>query len=193
MYLPEPAWSETVTVTRAGAAHTVDGAAYDPDQRQLFLPAGVDVRQGDVIGVRSLTRRVEVEPSLWLGAGVVVTLEEAPSFLPDLGTLYRLTSGHFDTASGQYVDAARMPLWTGACSVEVETLGSEVDVAEQRVTVQPLTVQLPLEVTDVKPGDVFRVTSSRDVRLTSLDLTVLRVESGSTALTRVVRVIENQG
>lgn len=195
MYGGRPAWTDLVTITRPdGTELSHHRAAWDPDQRQLYLLPGAVVARGDVVTVRDLTRRVTEVPQVWLGAGVVVTLEDAPPFLPDLGTLYRQTPGGFNRVTRTYVDPGLNPIWSGPCSLKAESvLGFDADVAEQQITVQPFAVTVPLDLVDVRPDDVFKVTSSRDPWLTGRPLTIVRVEGGTEEQGRIVRVTDNQG
>jgi hypothetical protein len=59
--------------------------------------------------------------------------------------------------------------------------------------VQPFTVQVPLEVTDIRPDDQFRVTSSQDPRLITRVLEVTRVKAESMAVKREFTAVDNQG
>lgn len=182
---------EAVTVLRTGARVP---ALYDPAERRLYFSAVVDVVRGDAVTVRNLVRRIVEVPQVWLTAGAVLQLEDAPPFLPDLGTLYRQTPGGFNRATDTYDEPGLDPVWTGPCSLKAESvLGGDVDVAEQQVNVQRFLVTVPLELVDVRPDDVFKVTTSRDPWLPGRPLTAVRVEGGSEEQGRVVHVIDNQG
>lgn len=182
---------EAVAVLRTGARVQ---ALYDPAERRLYLSTVVDVVRGDAVTVRNLVRRIVEVPQVWLTAGTVLQLEDGPPFLPDLGTLYRESAGGFNRATDTYDEPGLILLWTGPCSLKAESvLGGDVDVAEQQVNVQRFLVTVPLELVDVRPDDVFKVTTSRDPWLAGRALTVVRVEGGSEELGRIAHVINNQG
>ena len=195
-----PARGERIAVLRDGAPESSFLAGYDPAENRLYAAFDAKIERGDVVAFRDLVRRVIEPPKRWRNPntgrahGCVLQLEDAPPFLPDLGHLYRLTSGGFDQVTKVYLEPGRTLIWSGPCSVKPEsTIGSDVEVARQKVTVQPFSVTVPLELVDVRPDDVFRVSSVRDPRLAGRDLVVTRAEGGSEELGRLVRVIDNQG
>ncbi|GAA1436314.1 hypothetical protein GCM10009616_35790 [Microlunatus lacustris] len=182
---------EPVTILRT--SQTIY-ALIDPSESRIYVKSAADVVRGDVLTFRGLTRRVHEDPELWAKSSLVIPFEDAPPFLPDLGTLHRQTPGGFDRATQTYLQPGLNPIWTGPCSLKPESvLGADADVAEQQVTVQPFAVTVPLDLVDVQPDDVFEVTASRDTWLTGRPLTVVRVEGGSEELGRIIRVTANQG
>lgn len=182
---------ELVTIGRTGRTFH---ALVDPAEQRIYVKPPVDVRRGDALSFRGLVRRVTTDPEVWLRAGIVITYEEAPPFLPDLGTLYRSTPGGFNRVTQAYDEPGLSVIWSGPCSLKADSvLGSDVDVAEQQVTVQSFSVAVPLDLVDVQPDDIFKVSSSRDPWLVGRPLTVVRVEAGSEEQGRIVRVLNNQG
>lgn len=181
---------EPVAIARTGE---VLSALIDPQMRKLYLSVGADVQAGDVAGFRGYTRRIVEMPHLWATVGVVAQFEESPAYLPDLGTLSRPGEPTFDSGTGDYAPTSTQ-VWTGACLVETaQAAGSDAEIGEQRVGIQPFLVSVPLSVLDIRPGDLFKVTASRDGRLLTRTLVVQKTEAGSSALLRVFRAIDNQG
>lgn len=185
---------ETIAVLRAGLRVGPSRGGYDPAKDQLYLDACADVRAGDVVQVRGQSRRVVDVPEVWRGAGTVVQLAELAAFL-DAGELVRPAAGpgRWDYSTNAYVAATDLVVWSGACTITSVDTGVEADVAEQMVTTQTLEVETPVGLVDVKPGDVFRATSSADPRLVGRRLVVTRVQADSAGAVRVIRVIDNQG
>lgn len=185
--------TEAVKVVRTGSILPV---LIDPAQRKLYFTGSADVVEGDTLGFRGLTRRVSAPVEVWDAAGAVATYEEAPPYLPDLGRLLRAGDpGAFDDVTGTIgTPADATVIWSGPCSVDArESDGSTPDVGDQRVGVVPMIVKVPLSVTDVRPGDGFEVTSSRDVRLTTRLLVVTAVRASSVDTIREILAFDNQG
>lgn len=183
---------ESVTVQRTGR---VLSALVDPRELRLYLPLGADVVAGDVAGFRGYTRRITELPQLWNGAGVVASYEDAPAFLPDLGSILRPSTDApvLDPDTGELVPGAATTVWSGACKVEpTESDGSAVQIGEQRLGRMPFVVTVPLSVTDVQAGDIFQVTQSRDGLLSSSFLTISGFRMSSTALTRELLAFDTQ-
>jgi hypothetical protein len=57
----------------------------------------------------------------------------------------------------------------------------------------PFLLTVPLSLVDVKAGDQFRVSQSRDARLTTRLLTITAVRSSSSGLVRELVAFDNQG
>lgn len=191
-------FGEDVTIERGGSSVGVLRALFDPAEHRLYLDDPADVTAGDLAGLRGLVRRVIEQPEVWRNgiiAGVVAQLEEGPVLLPDLGRLSRPNATiAFDRETNSVVSEVD-PIWTGHCLVEpaAGAQGGEQPVAEQVVSVQPFTVTVPLDVTDVHPDDLFEVTTSRDGRLVTLELRVITVVASSSGLVRTFAAIDNQG
>lgn len=184
---------ESVTVQRTGRA--LPGLV-DPLERRVYLESGSDVRAGDVLAFRGYTRRVVAEPMVWASAGVVVEFEDASPLLPDLGQLLRPTGGlgPIDEETGLRIPPDAPVVWSGACLVEpAQSDGSIPEIGDQQVGVVPFTVEVPLALSDVRTGDVFKVTQSRDARLLVRLLVVKAVRASSTATTRTLLAFDNQG
>lgn len=185
---------EPVTIARTSA--TLQGLV-DPHERRLYLALGVDVQVNDVAGFRGYTRRLVAVPEVWATAGVVAEFEDAPAALPDLGALYRASGDPpvLDENTGEYgppVDDD--PLWTGACRVEpAQSDGSNPEIGDQQVGIVPFVVTVPLALIDVRTGDLFKVSSSRDGRLLVRTLVVKAVRASSTGLVRELLAFDNQG
>lgn len=192
---------EAVTVVRDGATVDVLQGAYDPLEGRVYLPYGADVLSGDTISVRGLTRTTSADRQDWHNpftnreAGSVVILDAAPASLPDLGQLLRGGgSPVLDETTGELTPTAGTQVWSGACLVEpAQSDGSNPEIGDQQVGIVPFTVTIPLAVTDVRPGDLFKVTSSRDQRLLTRTLVVKAIRASSTALTRTLLAFDNQG
>jgi hypothetical protein len=191
-----------VAVSRGGVVVGSVKCAWDPAENRLYGPYGADVAVGDVLGFRGLTRRVSAPPELWQSpftgwkAGAVFHMEDAPTSLPDLGSLLRPAGrGTLNETTGQY-DSPTAPstVWSGACLVEpAQSDGTNPEIGDQQVGVVPFVVTVPLEVTDIRVGDLFDVTSSRDGRLVARTLSVKAIRASSTALTRELLAFDNQG
>lgn len=179
----------------------VDGFV-DPHEGRLYLPAGAWVVPGDTVqtGGQLGSYRVAALPEEWRNpftgweAGVVVALQRIDgAALPDAALLERPGPPVFDREANEYVPSWQ-PLGTWRVRVELPTSeGSELDVAEQRLTLQPFLVTAPLELTDVQPGDRLTVTASADPRLVGRPLEVTRIKAGSLANARQFSVVDNQG
>lgn len=182
--------AEPVTVQRTGAA--ISGL-FDPLERRLYLPGG-DVVRGDGVSLRGEVRRVSDVQS-WLGAGLVAVLDEQAVFLPDHADLLRGSGpGVLDEDTGVISPANTATVWSGLCLVEpAQSDGSNPEIGDQQVGVVPFVVTVPLALTDVRPGDLFKVTQSRDARLLSRTLVVKAVRASSSELTREVLAFDNQG
>ncbi len=188
-------WLEPVSFTRAGAVTYSGAGAFDPSTCIWYLEPDVDVQVGDVADFRGQTRRVIEAPQPWLNAGTTVVVAAAAAF-PDHGTLYRPTGGGFDRTTRTYVSPTDVEVWSGPCLVMVSTStrgGSGLDVAEQVVTTQTLTIEAPPTLTDIGPDDVFVVDQSGDARIIGRRLTVTQVQAGSDGAARTFRVLDNQG
>lgn len=184
---------EPVSIARTGATLT---ALIDPRERRLYLESRSDVAIGDTVGFRGYTRRIVEQPQVWFTAGVVATYEDGPPAFPDLGQILRAGNpGTLNEETGVIGDPADATVvWSGPCLVDArESDGSTPDVGDQRVGVVPFIVKVPLAVTDVRPGDNFRVTQSRDGRLLTRLLVVTAVRASSVDLVREVLAFDNQG
>jgi hypothetical protein len=123
----------------------------------------------------------------WEGVGTEI------SDLIDIGSLYRQNGTTYDPDANTEVPVWE-PTWTGPCLVLVPAGGGvDAEAGQQMITVQPFTVQVPLEVTDIRPDDQFRVTSSQDPRLITRVLEVTRVKAESMAAKREFTAVDNQG
>src|SRR5437868_12546022 len=158
----------------------------DQLERRIYFRGLPDVVAGDSLAFQSRVRRVEAQPVVWGQTGLVVSYEDAPAVLPDLGQLLR--GGGIpvlDETTGDLTVTAGAQVWSGACLVEpAQSDGSNPEIGDQQVGIVPFTVTVPLAVTDVRPGDLFKVTSSRDQRLLTRTLVVKAIRASSTALTR---------
>jgi hypothetical protein len=61
------------------------------------------------------------------------------------------------------------------------------------VGIVPFLITVPLSLVDVKAGDQFRVSQSRDSRLTTRLLTITAVRGSSSSLVRQLVAFDNQG
>lgn len=193
---------DRVLVTRDGATVVDTSGAFDPDKGQLFLPFGADVQPGDTISIRGLTRTTSADRqdwrSPWSGreSGTVVVLDPAPLSLPDLGSVFRnaTTAPVLNEDTGVLTFPTDSPIWTGPCSAEAtQRPGLVVDLGGQRVGSVLFLLTVPLSLTDVRPGDQFRVSQSRDSRLTTRLLTITGVRGSSTSLVRELVAFDNEG
>lgn len=183
---------EPVTIARTGE---VLRGLVDPAERRIYLPLGTGVVAGDVAGFRGYTRRIVDTPEVWATAGVVATFEDAPPYLPDLGRLLRGAGPpvlNEETGDLELVDP--VTLWSGACSVESrDSEGATPEIGDQQVGIVPFVVTVPLALIDVRRGDLFETTQSRDGRLSQRGLMVTAVRASSSALVREVLAFDNQG
>lgn len=180
---------EPVTVSRTSAVML---GSFDPSTDKLYTAPGVDVAIGDVLTIRGIPRRVLVPPEVWLGAGVVVTVEKLTPYLPDTGSLARQNGTVFDRTLNTEVPNW-VQFWTGPCLVDPPTsAGSEAEAGQQLVTVQPFTVSVPLTVVDIRPGDRFTASASADPRLVNRPLLVTRTKGASLAQVREFTAIDNE-
>lgn len=185
--------TEIVTVQRTAARLT---AWVDPLEHRLYLDdASTDVRAGDVLALRNTTRRVTSEPQVWTGAGLVVLYEAASALLPDLGQVLRGSGAPvLDEDTGELTVPGSTSHWTGPCLVEpAQSDGLTPELGEQRVGIVPFLVTVPLALVDVRSGDQFRITQSRDARLTTRLLTITGVRASSSSLVRQLVAFDNQG
>lgn len=184
---------ESVTVARSGDSLL---ALIDPRERQIYLTQGSDVLGGDLLGFRGLVRRVTAEPALWAGAGLVASYEDSPILLPDLGQVLRGAGGVpvLNEATGVLSHTAGLPIWTGPCRAEAAEAQSVAnELGEQRVGIVPYLLTVPLALVDVRAGDQFKVTQSRDQRLVTRLLTITAVRGSSSAPVRELVAFDNQG
>lgn len=193
---------DQVTIERAGDPVGEVLGAFDPQELVLYLPDGTDVARADDVGLRGATYRVGSAPEVWVNpwtgwrAGVVVRLEvlAGATELPDTATLERPGAPVWDRDANTEVPGWTT-IWTGPVLVETPTgaSGTDAQAAEQRLSIQPMTVNAPLELVDVQPDDRLTVTTSSDPRLVGRPLQVTRVKAGSLATLRQFSVIDNQG
>lgn len=193
---------DRVLVTRDGATVVDTTGAFDPAEGRLYLPFGVDVQPGDTISIRGLTRTTSADrqdwSSPWTGrqSGAVVQLDPAPLSLPDLGSVFRNTSTApvLDEDTGVLTFPADAPIWTGPCSAEAaQRPGLVVDLGGQRVGSVLFLLTVPLSLVDVHPGDQFRISQSRDSRLTTRLLTITGVRASTSSLVRELVAFDNEG
>ena len=183
---------DQVTVARTGRTHR---GLVDPDTRRIYLPEDVDIIRGDVAAFRDFSRRIDKPVEQWLGAGKVVQFEEGPAYLPDLGKLIR--NAHFTTDydTGDRTLVGGDVLWSGPCHLESDpyAFDTRTDIGAQMVGSSVFLIKLPLEVVDVKDGDLFQITSSRDTRLLVRTLIVKSARASSDDLFRQLLAFDNQG
>jgi hypothetical protein len=183
---------DQVTVARTG--RTSRGLV-DPEHRKIYLPQDVDIVRGDVAAFRDFSRRIDKPVEEWLGAGKVVEFEEGPPYLPDLGKLIR--NAHFTTDydTGDRILTAGDVLWTGPCYLESDpyAFDTRTDIGAQMVGSSVFLIKLPLEVVDIKDGDSFQTTTSRDGRLLVRTLTVKSARASTSDLFRQLLAFDNQG
>jgi hypothetical protein len=165
---------DAVVVSRDGEQVVSLLGAFDPDQGRLYLPYGTDVRGGDTVAVGSVVRSASADAQQWrspytgVQAGAVVVLDPAPASLPDLGQLLRngTSAPVLDETTGVLTIPADSSSWTGPCLAEAaNTQGNDPELGGQRVGIVPYLITVPLSLVDVKAGDQFKVTQSRDQRL----------------------------
>jgi hypothetical protein len=185
---------DVIRVARTSAALA---AWVDPSERRIYVddPAA-DVRSGDTLTVRGLTRRVVDDPDVWALSGLVAVYEEGPPTLPDLGQLLRngTSAPVLDETTGVLTIPADSSSWTGPCLAEAaNTQGNDPELGGQRVGIVPYLITVPLSLVDVKAGDQFKVTQSRDQRLITRLLTITAVRGSSTGLVRELVAFDNQG
>lgn len=194
---------ETITIALDDEGSVAKAhAAYDPRDGALYLPPGsAALAEGGLVTLRSQLYRVIGPPEVWLdpftglSAGLVakVAPHASTAALPDTGRLDRPLGTVWDREANAYVPDWD-EVWLGPCLVEVPTTqGSEAEAGEQRITVQPFTVQAPLDLVDIRPGDRLTILSSADARLVERPLLVTRVKAGSLATTRSFTVVDDQG
>jgi hypothetical protein len=113
----------------------------------------------------------------------------------DRGTLLRPSTAPpvLDPNTGTYTTPAPTTLWAGPCWVGQFVTGSAQDIGGQQVTLANLVVKVPKTVTDVKPGDQFKVTATADSRLLNRPLTVLSVGGSSAGVWRELLAHDDQG
>jgi hypothetical protein len=183
---------EPVTLVRTGAVLL---GLVDERERQVYLSWDCGVQGGDLLAFRGVVRRVPAEPVVWAGAGVVAAYEAAPALMPDLGQLLRGGGTQvLDETTGELTSTVGFPVWSGPCLVEpAQSDGSNPEIGDQQVGIVPFTVTVPLALTEIRPGDLFKVTSSRDARLLTRTLVVKAVRASSTEVTREVLAFDNQG
>lgn len=183
---------DQVTVQRTGIA---SDALVDPAARKIYFAENVDVVRGDTAVFRDLVRRINEPVDYWLGAGKVATFEEGPHFLPDLGRILRGVRWTTNYTTGDRILAAGDEIWSGPCNIESDpyAFDSRTDIAGQFVGTAVFLIQLPLEVIDIKDGDTFQITSSRDGRLLVRVLTIKSARANSDKLYREVLAFDNQG
>lgn len=193
------AQGDPVKVQRDGVLVATVLCGWDPAQSKLYGPYGADIRQGDTLLFRGRARRVVAEVEQWMSpftrwrAGSVITVEKAAAHLRDLGRLERSVGTQFDPLTNKRTTQWES-VWDGPCLVDPPTTaGGEVDAGQQQISVQPFTVSVPLEVTDISPGYRFIVTASDDPRAVGRPLAVTRVEAASLAQVRVFTAVDNQG
>jgi hypothetical protein len=193
---------DQVLVVRNGSTVGDFQGAFDPAEGRVYLPFGADVRGGDTISFRGLVRTTSADAQDWRNpwtgweAGSVVVLDPAPASLPDSGELFRNPPAApvLDENTGELVFSADDPIWTGPCLAEAENAqGNDPELGGQRVGIVPYLITVPLSLVDVKSGDRFRVTQSRDQRLITRLLTITAVRGSSTGLVRELVAFDNQG
>lgn len=183
---------EMVSIQRTGWSYPT---LVDPLESRLYFPVWADVQAGDVAGFRGYTRRISTMPAVWNGAGVVAELEDAPTFLPDLGRILRPSSepGVPDPDTGIIAPPDAVLVWSGPCNVAAtQSDGTVVDIGEQRLGRVPFLVTVPLAVTDINVGDIFDVTQSRDGLLVTRNLVVSGFRMSSTSTTRDLLAFDSQ-
>ena len=184
---------QPVTATRGGSVQFSGLGGVDLEHSVVYLRGLADVRDGDVLSFGGYSRRVVAEPVTWHGAGLVVQFEPAPPMLRDAGTLERRNGTMWDRVLNTEVPVWE-PLWSGPALVDPPTTeGSEAEAGQQRLTVQPFTVSVPLTVTDIRPDDRFTLTECDDPLLVGRALQVIRVKGASLAQVRQFTAIDNQG
>lgn len=193
-----------VTISRNGVPLGSVRAAVDPAKRELYFPWDTDVRLGDVVAFDGLVRRVvgEDEPFPWTNAftgwraGVVASYDLGPTSLPDLGRLLRpdeKAAPILDRATGVLTPAVPPQVWAGPCKVEPRDAGTTImPIGEQQLGRVQFSIEVPLEVTDVKVGDLFDVTQSRDGLLLIRNLKVSGFSMSSTSATRELLAFDAQ-
>lgn len=151
---------------------------------QIIDPAHTALVAGDVLRVRGHLVRVtglqdHTNPFTgWRPAGIIHAVQVNP-VLPDTATITRTTGETFDRATN-LLTPTESAVWSGRCAVEVSLQWQHQATADQETATVPVTVSVPLDVLDVRVGDVVRVTASRDGRLIGRDLTVIAVMTGTT-------------
>lgn len=184
---------QPVTARRGNSVQFAGLGGVDMDHNVVYLRGLPDVRDGDVLEFGTYTRRVVAEPETWHGAGVVVKFEPMPPLLRDVGVLERRNGTTWDRNLNTEVPNWDS-LWSGPALVDPPTTeGSEAEAGQQRVTVQPFTVSVPLSVTDIRPDDRFTLTESDDPLMVGRHLQVIRVKGASLAQVRQFTAIDNQG
>lgn len=171
-------------------------AYIDPHNRQFYLDDPfTDVVVGDIAGFRGVVRRVTKVPDIWTDGGMVVEFEIGPPYFPDWGVITRDATYVLDEATGERQLLPGTTVWSGPCHVANDPYGFDrlADLGEQYVTTIPFVIQIPLEVVDVDNGDIFTITSSRDLRLLVRTLTIKSARAGSDNLFRELLAFDNQG
>lgn len=179
-----------------GRTQLAVSALIDPRERRIYLPSGTDVLGGDTATFDGKPWRITEAPEVWDDAGIVATFDTEPALLPDSGALFRnvTTSPVLNEETGELVFPADVPAWSGPCSAEPsESQGLTPELGGQRVGVVPFLITVPLSLTDVRTGDQFKVTQSRDPRLATRVLTITAVRGSSSSLVRQLVAFDNQG
>lgn len=193
---------EPITVVRDGGQVDVFYGAVDQAEGRVYLPYAADVQPGDTLSFRGLVRTTTADRQDWRNpwtgweAGSVVVLDDAPTTLPDLGQLFRNATStpvlNEDTGVLELPDDTAA--WTGACLAEAANAqGNDPELGAQRVGIVPFLITVPLSLVDVRSGDQFKVTQSRDQRLITRLLTITAVRGSSTKLVRELVAFDNQG
>lgn len=183
---------DAITVERTGL--TTPGLV-DPEARKIYFGTDIDIVRGDVASFRGFVRRIDKPVSLWLGAGKVADFEEGPPYLPDLGRLLRDMAFTIDYDTGERVPTGGTELWTGPCHLQSDpyAFDTRTDIGSQMVGSSVFLIRVPLELIDVKDGDSFQITTSRDPRLLVRTLTVRSARANTDKLYRELLAFDNQG
>jgi hypothetical protein len=195
-------YGDHVRVMRDGVTVAELFGGIDPLESRVYLPFGSGVRAGDTIWIRGQMRTTSHDVMDWRNpftgweAGSVVQLDVAPAVLPDLGQLFRNATSApvLDETTGELTLPDDDPIWTGPCSADpTESMGNDPELGSQRVGIVPFMLTVPLSLIDVRSGDQFKVTQSRDQRLITRLLTITAVRGSSTSLVRELVAFDNQG
>lgn len=98
-----------------------------------------------------------------MSAGIVTRIGRgaAERLMQDQCTITRTSVTHTDPETGAQIKTIA-PVYTGKCRIQMQMPGSAsaVEPGEAHLLLLSLSVQIPMSVTGVQPGDIVTVTSS---------------------------------
>lgn len=117
----------------------------------------------------------------------------AEAGMVDACTIRRVTGKTTNSVTG-VVTKTHATLYTGKCRVQQQrALAEQRDVAEDRVLLLRLEVQLPVSATGLRTSDEITITASRDADLVGRVLLIRDLAHKTDATSRRVQVTERTG